>query len=69
MKTDASPLWIGPCAYATRDRDGEFAVIVYSSNNVTHVLAGNVNDATRAEILTNRLNRFPRQSRQFHGLL
>lgn len=62
------PLYEGPCAYAVAAKAG-FDVIVYSSNAVRHVTAGNVPDAARAERLCRRLNAYPSQSRQAHGLL
>jgi hypothetical protein len=62
------PLYEGPCAYAVPAKAG-FDVIVYSSNSVQHVSAGTVPDAARAERLCRRLNAYPRQSRQSHGLL
>ena len=62
------PLYEGPCAYAVPAKAG-FDVIVYSSNAVQHVSAGTVPDAARAERLCRRLNAYPRQSRQAHGLL
>jgi hypothetical protein len=63
-----TPLYEGPCAYAVPVKAG-FDVIVYSSNSVQHVLAGTVPDASRAARLCRRLNAYPRQSRQAHGLL
>lgn len=62
------PLYEGPCAYAVPANSG-FDVIVYSSNAVQHIRAGTVPDAARAERLCRRLNAYPRQSRQAHGLL
>ena len=63
-----SLLYEGPCAYAVPAKAG-FDVIVYSTNAVQHVSAGTVPDAVMAERLCRRLNAYPRQSRQFHGLL
>jgi hypothetical protein len=62
------PLYEGPCAYAVPANTG-FDVIVYSSNFVQHIRAGTVPDEARAERLCRRLNAYPRQSRQSHGLL
>ena len=62
------PLYEGPCAYAVPAKAG-YDVIVYSSNAVQHIRAGTVPDAARAERLCRRLNAYPRQSRQSHGLL
>jgi hypothetical protein len=63
-----TPLYEGLCAYAVPARAG-FDVIVYSTNAVQHMRAGTVPDAARAERLCRRLNAYPRQTRQAHGLL
>ena len=62
------PLYEGPCAYAVPAKAG-FDVIVYSTNAVQHMRAGTVPNAARAERLCRRLNAYPRQTRQAHGLL
>lgn len=61
-------LWEGPCAYVVKTREC-YEVIVYSTNCVSHVPAGVTDDATRAERTCRRLNAYPRQTRQAHGLL
>lgn len=63
-------LWEGPCAYATKTGAG-YGVYVFSTNSVTHVLAGTVapDNADRAETLVRRLNAYPDKTRKFHGLL
>lgn len=61
-------LWEGPCAYVIKTREC-FEIIVYSSNCVTHKPAGKTDDAAQAERVCGRLNAYPRQTRQAHGLL
>jgi hypothetical protein len=61
-------LWEGPCAYVIRTREC-YEVIVFSTNCVNHVAAGKTDDGARAESICRRLNAYPRQTRQFHGLL
>lgn len=61
-------LWEGPCAYVRKTREC-YEIIVFSTNCVTHKLAGTTQNADRAEQVCRRLNAYPRQARQFHGLL
>lgn len=61
-------LYAGACAYVLR-KPGVYEIIVHSTNYVEHVLAGTVNDGARAEQICRRLNAYPRQTRDFHGLL
>ena len=61
-------LWEGTCAYAVLSK-GAYSIRVHSSNHVEHVAAGEVRDAAQAERLVRRLNAYPQQTRQFHGLL
>lgn len=60
--------WEGPVAYVIKTRKC-FEIIVYSSNCVTHKPAGITDDAKKAERVCRRLNAYPRQTRQAHGLL
>ena len=68
--TRAEPciLWEGSCAYAVRE-GSRYEIRVFSSNAVQHVVAGETDDGARAESVCRRLNAYPRQTRQFHGLL
>lgn len=61
-------LWEGECAYAVREGDA-YKVVVFSTNHVQHVQAGVTDDGARAESVCRRLNAYPRQTRQFHGLI
>lgn len=61
-------LWEGPCAYVRNTREC-YEIIVFSTNCVTHKPAGITDDGARAESICRRLNAYPRQTRQFHGLL
>ncbi len=65
-------LWEGACCRALRIEEknaARFEIRVFSSNHVTHVVAGETPEADRAESICRRLNAYPRQTRQFHGLL
>lgn len=62
-------LWEGSCAYAVRQRDDRYEIRVFSSNSVTHVVAGEVATGDRAESICRRLNAYPSNTRRFHGLL
>lgn len=61
-------LWEGPAAYVIKTREC-FEIIVYSSNCVTHKVAGKTDDGGRAEITCRRLNAYPRHTRHAFGLL
>lgn len=65
---DVEILFEGPCAYAVRTPGG-YEVRVFSTNAVQHVSAGTAPDLGRAERTCARLNAYPRQTREFHGLL
>lgn len=69
MASEQIILWEGPCAYALRHAHNRYDIIVYSTNSVDHVLAGETDDGARAESVCRRLNAYPRQTRQFHGLI
>lgn len=68
MSARDNPLWEGQCAYAVAVPNG-YEIIVYSTNSVRHVVAGIADTVERAERVTGRLNKYPRQSRQACGLL
>ena len=61
-------LWEGECAYALQTCNG-YEIRMHSSNHVQHVVAGYAVDAETAERCARRLNAYPRQTRQSHGLL
>lgn len=68
MVKDPAILGEGPCAYAVPVAD-RYEIRVFSSNAVQHVAAGQVATAEHAERLCRRLNAYPRQTREFHGLI
>jgi hypothetical protein len=61
-------LWEGACAYVLH-KGARYEIRVFSSNSVQHVVAGETEDGARAESVCRRLNAYPRQTRQAHGLL
>ena len=62
-------LFEGPCAYAVRNTATDYEIRVFSTNCVRHVSAGRAPSAERAERVCSRLNAYPRQTREFHGLI
>ncbi len=68
-KSEPNILYEGPCAYAVCKARDVYDIMVYSSNSVTHVLAGVATSEAQAERVTRRLNAYPRQTRQAHGLM
>ena len=60
-------LFEGPCAYVRVSLHG-YEIVVHSTNNTTHVIAGHVKDEAKAERICRRLNAYPQQARNFHGL-
>ena len=61
-------LWEGPCAYVVKTGD-RYEIIVHSTNCVTHLSVGIVDDAARAESICRRLNAYPKQTRHAFKLL
>ena len=63
------PLFDGGCAYARSIHATRYEIIVYSSNHVEHVQADLVRSSEHAARICKRLNAYPRQTREYHGLL
>lgn len=61
------PMFEGPCAYARKVREC-YEIVVYSTNSITHVIAGRTEDEASAERVCRRLNAYPHQTRDAHGL-
>jgi hypothetical protein len=63
----------GACCYAVQKHDfkgdGRFEIRIFSTNCVVHLAIGLALSHSKAERICARLNAYPRQTRQAHGLL
>ena len=69
MQKEPKILFEGTCSYAVEKTPSCFHIVVFSSNNVEHVKAGEVTSAINAERVCKRLNAYPDNTRKHYGLL